>query len=54
MLYLVSYTVLCASTFIVIVAFLIKYLNFIVCNNFSLSLARHIVHFSILYRKECR
>lgn len=38
----------------VMVTFLIRYLNFIVCNNFSLALACHIDHFSILYRKECR
>ena len=38
----------------VIVAFLIRYRNFIVCNNFSLAFARHIGHFNILYRKECR
>ena len=33
----------------VIVAFLIRYLNFIVCHNFSLAFARHIGHFNILY-----
>ena len=33
----------------VIVAFLITYRNFSVCNNFSLAFARHIGHFNFLY-----